>query len=129
MLRRKGRDKVEADPKDLRSLHAAATGLIAALQAYGAALLGDYVGPQGNVNSEMLELLSALYNGEMRPVRKPDGAVDIGHMLPYRRASFGLDAMEMRGSGSPDFAAMLGAQGLSRGDQPGPARSAAAAAV
>ncbi len=42
----------------------------------------------------MLELLCALYNGEMRPVRKPADDVDIGHMLPYRRVSFGLDAIE-----------------------------------
>ncbi|QKG72501.1 VirB4 family type IV secretion/conjugal transfer ATPase [Erythrobacter mangrovi] len=117
--KRKGRVEVEADPKDLRSLKAAATGLIAALQPYGAALLGDYVGPQGNTNSEVLELLSALYNGEMRPVRRPSDETDIGHMLPYRRVSFGLDAIELRGSGSPDFAAVLGLKDYPEATSPG----------
>ena len=79
-----------------RSLKAAITGLVASLQNYGAAVLGDYQAPgsaKGGNNSEMLELLSALYNGEMRPVRRPSPETDIGHMLSYRRASFGLDAM------------------------------------
>ncbi len=44
----KGGDRLEVDPKDLRSLRAAATGLVAALQAYGATPLGDYVGPEGH---------------------------------------------------------------------------------
>ncbi|MBX7460830.1 VirB4 family type IV secretion/conjugal transfer ATPase [Qipengyuania huizhouensis] len=111
--------ELEADPKDLRSLRAASQGLVASLQAYGATVLGDYVGPQGNVNSEMLELLSALYNGEMRPVRKPADDVDLGMMLPYRRVSFGLDALEMRGSGSPDFASILGLKDYPEATSPG----------
>ncbi|MBA4764786.1 MAG: VirB4 family type IV secretion/conjugal transfer ATPase [Erythrobacter sp.] len=111
--------ELEADPKDLRSLRTASQGLVASLQAYGATVLGDYVGPQGNVNSEMLELLSALYNGEMRPVRKPADDVDLGMMLPYRRVSFGLDALEMRGSGSPDFASILGLKDYPEATSPG----------
>ena len=67
----------------------------------------------------MLELLSALYNGEMRPVRKPADDVDVGYMLPYRRVSFGLDAIEMRGSGSPDFAAVLGLKDYPEATSPG----------
>ncbi|WP_226697083.1 VirB4 family type IV secretion/conjugal transfer ATPase [Qipengyuania flava] len=118
-FRRKGGERLEPDAKDLRSLRAASQGLVVALQAYGATPLGDYVGPQGNTNSEMLELLSALYNGEMRPVRKPADDVDIGHMLPYRRVSFGLDAIEMRGSGSPDFAAVLGMKDYPEATSPG----------
>ena len=118
-FRRKGGERLEPDPKDLRSLRAASQGLVAALQAYGATPLGDYVGPQGNTNSEMLELLSALYNGEMRPVRKPADDVDIGHMLPYRRVSFGLDAIETRGSGAPEFAAMLGMKDYPEATSPG----------
>ena len=70
--RRQRDNSLVADPKDMRALKAAATGLLASLSAYGAQILGDYVGPQGHTNNEMLELLSALYNGEMRPVRKPD---------------------------------------------------------
>lgn len=115
---RAGKEELEADPKDLRSLKAAITGLVASLQNYGAAVLGDYSGASGT-NSEMLELLSALYNGEMRPVRRPSPETDIGHMLPYRRASFGLDAMELRGSAAPDFAAILGLKDYPEATSPG----------
>ena len=116
---RRQKERLEPDAKDIRSLRAAAQGLIASLQAYGATPLGEYIGPQGSVNSEMLELLSALYNGEMRPVRKPSDDVDIGQMLPYRRASFGLDAMEVRGSGSPEFSAILGLKDYPEATSPG----------
>lgn len=118
-LNSRKKDAVEVDPKDLRSLRAAATGLVASLQPYGAALLGDYTGPKGYTNSEILELLSALYNGEMRPVRRPAEDRDIGHMLPYRRASFGIDAMELRGSGDPDFAAILSLKDYPDATSPG----------
>jgi type IV secretion system protein VirB4 len=116
---RRGRKEIEADPKDIRSLKAAVTGLVAALQPYGAAVLGDYEGPQRKANNELLELLSALYNGEMRPVRRPHEDSDVGHMLPYRRASFGLDAMELRGSGEPDFAALLSLKDYPDATSPG----------
>ena len=122
MFNRAGADELEADPKDIRSLKAAITGLVASLQNYGAAVLGDYQAPDstnGGTNSEMLELLSALYNGEMRPVRRPSEDTDIGHMLPYRRASFGLDAMELRGSAAPDFAAILGLKDYPEATSPG----------
>jgi len=118
-FRRQDGDRLEPDPKDLRSLRAASQGLVAALSPYGATPLGEYTGPQGSTNSEMLELLSALYNGEMRPVRKPADDVDIGHMLPYRRVSFGLDAIETRGSGAPEFAAMLGMKDYPEATSPG----------
>jgi type IV secretion system protein VirB4 len=118
---RQGKDELEADPKDIRSLKSAITGLVASLSAYGAAVLGDYAAPgsNGGANSEMLELLSALYNGEMRPVRRPSPDTDIGHMLPYRRASFGLDAMELKGSGQPDFSAILGLKDYPEATSPG----------
>lgn len=118
---RRGQQELEADPKDIRSLKAAVTGLTASLSAYGAAVLGDYASPtsKGGTNSEMLELLSALYNGEMRPVRRPSPETDIGHMLPYRRASFGLDAMEIKGSGDPDFAAIIGLKDYPEATSPG----------
>ncbi len=119
MWSRKRQVEVEADPKDVRSLKAAATGLVASLGAYGAQLLGDYAGSGTHTNNELLELLSALYNGEMRPVRRPSGDTDIGQMLPYRRASFGLDAMELRGSGEPDFAAMLSLKDYPDATSPG----------
>ncbi|WP_298468310.1 VirB4 family type IV secretion/conjugal transfer ATPase [uncultured Erythrobacter sp.] len=119
---RRSKEELEADPKDIRSLKAAVTGLVASLSSYGAAVLGDYQAPgseTGATNSEMLELLSAIYNGEMRPVRRPAEDTDIGHMLPYRRASFGLDAMELRGSGQPDFSAILGLKDYPEATSPG----------
>ena len=112
-----GRD-VEPDLRDLRMLKSAVTGLVASLAAYGAEVLGDYEGANGT-NSEMLELLSALYNGEMRPVRRPANDTDIGEMLPYRRASFGLDALELRGSGESEFAAILGLKDYPEATSPG----------
>ncbi len=111
--------EIEADPRDIRSLKAAATGMIASLGAYNAQLLGDYTGSTDRTNNEVLELLSALYNGEMRPVRRPSDDTDIGQMLPYRRASFGLEAMELRGSGAPDFSAMLSLKDYPDATSPG----------
>jgi type IV secretion system protein VirB4 len=98
MLRRRGNAPVEADPADVRALRAAASAMVASLSAYGARLLGDYAG-SGGTCSEVLELLSALYNGEMRPVRRPVDGTDIGRMLPYHRINFGLDAIELKGAG------------------------------
>ncbi len=120
MWSRTGQRELEADPKDVRSLKSAATGLVASLSVYGASVLADYDAPDSDgTNSEMLELLSALYNGEMRPVRRPHEDTDIGHMLPYRRASFGIDAMEQRGSGQPDFSAVLGLKDYPEATSPG----------
>lgn len=106
LLKRQRGPELEADPSDLRALRAAGQGIVAALAGYSARLLGEYEGANGTC-SEVLELLSALYNGETRPVRKPAPGTDIGKMLPYRRLSFGLDAMESRGAGASSFAAMV----------------------
>jgi type IV secretion system protein VirB4 len=119
LWRTRGREPLEADPKELRALRAALQALAASLGDYGAQPLGDYVGPSGNTNNELLELLSALYNGEMRPVRRPDETTDIGRMLPYRRASFGLDAMELRGSSGTDFATILSLKDYPDATSPG----------
>jgi type IV secretion system protein VirB4 len=105
-MKRRGSRLIEADQADLRALRAAASSISASLADYGARLLGDYAAGGGTC-SEVLELLSALYNGEMRPVRRPANGADIGRMLPYRRASFGLDALELRGAGGSDFASLL----------------------
>jgi len=113
------RDALEADPKDLRTLRAAMQSLAASLGDYGAQPLGDYAGQGGAANNELLELLSALYNGEMRPVRRPEDETDIGRMVPYRRASFGLDAMELRGASDPDFAAILSLKDYPDATSPG----------
>jgi type IV secretion system protein VirB4 len=106
MVRRRGQDTVEAEPGDMRTLRSAASAMLAALGGYGARMLGDYEGAGGPC-SEVLELLSALYNGEMRPVRRPAEGVDIGRMLPYRRISFGLDALELKGAQGTSFAALV----------------------
>lgn len=116
---RQKQSQIEPDPKDIRSLKAAATGMIASLGAYNAQLLGDYQGSSERTNNEILELLSALYNGEMRPVRRPSDDADIGHMLPYRRVSFGLDAMELRGSGGADFSAIVSLKDYPDATSPG----------
>lgn len=106
LAKRRRNEPVEADVGDVRALKAVASAMIASLGAYGARLLGDYEGA-GGVCSEVLELLSALYNGEMRPVRRPEPSADLGHMLPYRRVSFGGDALELRGAAGTTFAAMV----------------------
>jgi type IV secretion system protein VirB4 len=109
----------EADPKDLRALRAATGALIASLGSYGATLLGDYQGNNGHTNSEVLELLSALYNGEMRPVRRPAEDTDIGQMLPYRRVSFGLDAIELKDGNGREFASILSLKDYPDATSPG----------
>ncbi|WP_114228240.1 MULTISPECIES: VirB4 family type IV secretion/conjugal transfer ATPase [Sphingomonas] len=101
----KGR-AAEQDPKALRDLDAAATALVAGLQDYGARVLGAYEGPGGTC-SEPLELLSALFNGELRPVLAPSADVDLGHHLPYSRVSFGLEAFEVRGPVGRSFCGTL----------------------
>ena len=118
-LLRRRHDEVAVDPRELRSLRAAAQALAASLGDYGAQPLGDYEGPSGATNNELLELISALYNGEMRPVRRPSDEIDLGRMIPYRRASFGLDAMELRGSGGAEFAAILSLKDYPDATSPG----------
>ena len=117
--KRKGSREIVADVKEMRALRAAATGLVAALQPYGARILGEYGGNDGRRFSEPLELLSALYNGEMRPVRTPEAHVDLGQMIPYRRASFGLDAMELRGAGATDFGSLMSLKEYPEATAPG----------
>ena len=117
-FRRSGEGE-EVDPKDIRTLRSALQALAASLGDYGAQPLGDYQGNNGATNNELLELLSALYNGEMRPVRRPEPDTDIGNMLPYRRASFGVDAMELRGSAGADFSAILSLKDYPDATSPG----------
>ena len=91
--------------RDLKELQAATDGLMAALAAYGPRWLGGYETRNGRC-SEPLELLSALYNGELRPVLQPSS--DLGHYLPYRRISFGFDALEQSAaSEGKDFGAVI----------------------
>jgi type IV secretion system protein VirB4 len=92
--------------RDMGALNGARDGLLSALAPYGARLLTVYDGPQ-DLCSEPLEFLSMLYNGETRPVRLP--TADLGLYLPYRRVSFGADALELGPAGrlEPSFAAMV----------------------
>ena len=91
---------------DIRELAAARDSLLASLEPYGARLLTVYESRNGPC-SELLEFLSALYNGEQRPVLLP--MADAGRYLPYRRVSFGADLLELSaGARSPrSFAAMI----------------------
>jgi type IV secretion system protein VirB4 len=91
--------------RDHKELQGATEALLAALQAYGPRILSGYETANGRC-SEPLELLSAIYNGEMRPVLRP--ASDLGQYIPYRRVSFGLEAMEQSSLGNgKDFAAIM----------------------
>jgi type IV secretion system protein VirB4 len=100
------RREVEFDPTLLRELDAATRALLSSLQPYGARLLGSYSTRHGAC-SEPLEMLSALYNGEMRPVLRPDADTDLGHHIPYHRVSFGLDTLELQGPGERSFGGIL----------------------
>jgi len=88
-------------------LDSATAALTAALQSYGVRVLGTYETESG-IYSEPLELLSALYNGETRPVLMPRPEQDLGQHIPYSRVSFGLDALEVRGPAQHGFASILG---------------------
>lgn len=92
---------------EMRELDGTCEALLSALQPYVPRVLGEYDTASGRC-SEPLELLSLLFNGELRPVLRLDG--DAGRYLPYRRISFGLDAIERSGAGANvdrDFAALL----------------------
>ncbi len=94
-----------AQSRDHKELQAASEALLAALAPYGPRILGGYETQNGRC-SEPLELLSALYNGEMRPVLRPGS--DIGQYLPYRRISFGVDALEQSSLGEgKDYSAII----------------------
>ena len=106
LKRRLSGQREDHELADLRALEAAATALVAALEPYGARLLGTYQAAGGRC-SEPLEMLSAIYNGEMRPVRLPGEDTDLGHHIPYARVSFGLDAIETRGATQRSFAGLV----------------------
>jgi type IV secretion system protein VirB4 len=82
---------------ELQQLGQARDALMAALGSYEPRLLGVYESAQGPC-SELLEFLSYLFNGEMRPVLLP--MQDIGDYLPYRRISFGQDTIELGRAGA-----------------------------
>ena len=90
-------EKFDTTRYELQQLSQARDALIAALGNYEPRLLGVYETEQGPC-SEPLEFLSYLFNGEMRPVLLP--MQDIGDYLPYRRISFGQDAIELGRAGA-----------------------------
>ncbi len=107
-LARLGRGGRRAAPTaDVLELDSATAAITAALQPYGVRLLGTYSSSTG-LYSEPLELLSAIYNGETRPVLLPPETQDLGHYIPYSRVSFGVDALEVRRPSGRSFASVLG---------------------
>ncbi|MDZ7628170.1 MAG: VirB4 family type IV secretion/conjugal transfer ATPase [Parvularculaceae bacterium] len=98
------RDRGAGRERDIRTLDGVRESLIASLKPYGPRTLGRYVGA-GGVCSEPLEFLSLLLNGELNPVVEPQGIA--AHHLPYKRLSFGIEAMELKGAGEREFGAML----------------------
>ena len=104
--------------RDLRELDAARINLLSALTRYGPRLLACYDGAAG-VCSEPLEILSALFNAEMQPVLEPGG--DAGDYLPYKRISFGLDALHLKGASAAAsrFGAMVSIKDYPASTSPG----------
>ena len=89
----------EASRFELQALSQARDALLASLTNYGPRVLGVYETGQGPC-SELLEFLSYLFNGEMRPVLLP--MQDAGDYLPYRRVSFGQDTVELGRAGASE---------------------------
>lgn len=81
---------------ELAQLNAGRDALLATLSEYEPHLLGVYETAIGAC-SEPLEFLSSLYNSEERPVLLP--RQDLGSYLPYRRVSFGQEAVELSAAG------------------------------
>lgn len=79
-----------------RSLQAASEAIMASLANYGPRLLSVRQSPIGP-HSEPLEFLGYLFNAEMRPMGLPHGP--LADHLPFRRISFGQDALELAGAG------------------------------
>lgn len=78
--------------QEKRELDKACEALMAALGPYDPQLLSAYETRHGQ-RSELVEFLSYLFNGEMKPLAMPHG--DIGHHIPARRVSFGRDTVEL----------------------------------
>lgn len=78
---------------ELRELDSARETLMAQLADYAPRLLGVYALPGGHPCSEPIEFLSYLLNGQRRPVQLP--FQDVSAYIPYRRISFGENAVEL----------------------------------
>ena len=106
------------DSNALRDLEAAAESMLRSLAPYGAQRLAVYDMPLGTC-SEPLEFLSFLLDGELRPVFLPQ--CDIGHYLPRRRISFGVDTIDTKGATAAErrFSAMLSIKDYPQATSPG----------
>ena len=92
LLGRIGTGAAEQIGHEVRQLDSARDALLAQLGSYEPRLLTVYDTPNGPC-SEPLEFLSTLFHGELRPALLP--LQDLGEYLPYRRISFGQDAIEL----------------------------------
>jgi type IV secretion system protein VirB4 len=94
---RSGAERTAAMASEKRALDSAMQALIASLGAYAPQLLSIQQNDAGGYNSEPLEFLGCLFNGEMRPMELPNA--DLGYHLPFRRVSFGDDTFELADAG------------------------------
>jgi len=97
MLGKAGSDAAETSRYELQQLSQAREALMASLASYDPHVLSVYETAHGPC-SEPLEFLSYLFNGEMRPIGLP--TQDLGDYIPYRRVSFGQDAIELGRAGT-----------------------------
>ena len=79
------------------ALDNARDALVSALRHYDPRVLSTYETENGTY-SEPLEFLSCLFNADLRPMAMPHG--DLGHHIPARRISFGLDTVELAPAGN-----------------------------
>nr|WP_240950354.1 VirB4 family type IV secretion/conjugal transfer ATPase [Novosphingobium sp. ERN07] len=100
-------EHVKVNSDSVREIDNVTQALVAGLAPYGARSLTNYDTANGTAN-ELLEFISLLYNGEMKPVISPGPKTDIGCHIPYVRVSFGLDAIEHKGNGWRNFSGILG---------------------
>ena len=89
-----------------RQLDVAREAVVATLDAYGPTLL-QIESRDGGIYSSQLEFLSQLFNAEERQMRAPNQ--DLGQHVPYRRISFGQEAIELAPGlgGDRGFAGMV----------------------
>jgi type IV secretion system protein VirB4 len=110
-------ERAAAFAREVREVDGAREALQAGLAAYAPRLLTGYDTAYGRC-SEPLEMLAALYNGELRPLLQPEG--DAGQHIPQKRMSFGVEALEQRGiGGDRSFAAILSLKEYPPHAQPG----------
>ena len=106
----------EVDEEAVKRLNDAARDLIAALERYGARIVG-LVERDGIVFSEAMELLHGVVSGEWLPTPLPQGP--IGPALYSNRIIFGREALEIRCAGGSRYAGMFGTKEYPASTRPG----------